>query len=406
MKKQLRLAAIASLMIVGMSAVARAQTATDAGTALKKLIGLGFPDGDSLVPAVFNLIQTEVATFPTASSSAGFTYAFDRQFGIPVLATASVEFRGAAEYSGPRPVRHEPRFPAHELALARRLQSEGGGAGQDRRVGLFAGVHRFANLDRRCGHDGGPDRPVDVGVSVPYITTTASGTYDVRRTFRRIGDGHQRHRNATLRARAHVIAARGFRARAAVEEHRRGMPTRCWVSARRDKLLVIAEEHGDKVSHHLFHLHVRGRGAHRRVWLLDISFGQRLRPSDGSTIPAAWTSRPHRDDHRRHRRTRVRHGANRERLQRLRRPYVQNFVPHDRRTLLVGVASVRSERPRPMADPCDHPVSADRQRPRARYHPVIGFERVLGNEGRIPPALFEAQQPTHSRRIDHSAPDD
>ena len=60
------------------AAPALAQTpAPNAGNGLKTLIALGAGDGSLLVAIVVNLVRTEISTFPTASSSAGFVYAFD-----------------------------------------------------------------------------------------------------------------------------------------------------------------------------------------------------------------------------------------------------------------------------------------------------------------------------------------
>jgi hypothetical protein len=385
MKRQLRLVAIASLMIVGMSAVARAQTATDAGTALKTLIGLGFPDGDSLVPVVFNLIQTEVATFPTASSSAGFTYAFDPQLGIPVLATKSF---------GPMFVERPNTAGRGRFAMSLDFQHTSWrsldgfnlkGGGVQGHTGASGFSQAFIDLRTSIavvGMTAGLTGRVDVGVSVPYITTTASGTYttydgrsagSVKGISSGIGD-------VTLRAKAHLIAAPRFGLAAAVEEH---LPTGnadklLGLGKAATKLLVIAEEHGDKVSHHLnFGYTFAGAGAPA------VEFGflsGPLQPSDeinysgGVDVAAASRVTITGDIVGRV----LRHGLE---IVNVFNGFLghtfQELVPHDRRTLLVGVASVKVNVSGQWLIRANilFPLTANGLEP--GITPVIGFERAF-----------------------------
>ena len=241
-----------ALTFIGGRTVQAQSSTSDAGTALAALVpGL---QSAPIAKVIANLVATEISTFPTASSSAGFTYTFDPQLGVPVQTTNSF---------GPLFVERPETAGRGRLAVSFDVQHMQWQSID--RLGLNNGdlftidpsiQQSFIDLRSTTAAIGvtvGVTDRIDVGANVPLVETTVSGVYqyfDVRvphaGTSRGIGD-------VTLRSKVRLLGAGHSGASASVEVR---LPTGdsarlLGVGKSEARVLFIAQEHGDVVSHHI-----------------------------------------------------------------------------------------------------------------------------------------------------------
>ena len=164
---------------------ASAQASTGAGTALQALIqgSQGDSTTNSLLgSAIARLIDTEIGTFPIASSSSGFTFTFDPQLGVPVHSTRSFgsifierpETAGRGKWALGFTVQHTNWVSIDGLNLANGAL---GSVFYDM-DGQQQTTQSYINLSTTtavfAATVGVTDR-IDVGVGIPFVSQSVSG---------------------------------------------------------------------------------------------------------------------------------------------------------------------------------------------------------------------------------------
>jgi hypothetical protein len=263
---------------------AQAQSSTsDAGSALTALLRELQNDQLPITQVIANLVTTEISTFPAASSSAGFTYTFDPQLGVPALTTKSFgplfverpETAGRGRLAVSFDVQHMQWHSIDRLGL-----NNGDLFRSDPSV-----AQSFIDLRSTTAAIGvtvGVTDRIDVGANVPLVVTAVSGhsTFfalraDIAGTSQGIGD-------VTLRSKVRLLGAGHSGASASVELR---LPTGdsaklLGVGKSEVRVLFIAQEHGDVVSHHVnVGYTFAGSGAPRDLGLSNAA-QQVLEPSD------------------------------------------------------------------------------------------------------------------------------
>ncbi|HEV3215562.1 MAG TPA: hypothetical protein VGZ27_07550 [Vicinamibacterales bacterium] len=249
---------MAMILAGGRPVMAQSAPPLDAGTALRDLIGEGQDLQSLLAPVVVNSITTEIASFPTASSSAGFSYTFDPQLGVPVLRTKSFGplFVERPETTGRGRFGISLDFQrTHWRALDGFNLKRGDLQSNEAATGFS---QTFVDLNTAIaviGATAGVSDRVDLGATIPIVTASVSGSSStfsghfhssLAGSSRGIGD-------VTLRSKVRVLDAGAFGLAAQVDAR---LPTGdaaklLGVGRAEVRILLIAEERSDRVSHHL-----------------------------------------------------------------------------------------------------------------------------------------------------------